>query len=55
MRYNEIALTKEMYDIPNETLSDILTKLDPDSGYNELDDLRGLDAYERQLKDSILK
>lgn len=50
MRYNEIALTKEMYDIPNETLSDILTELDPDSGYNELDDLRGLDAYERQLK-----
>lgn len=50
MRYNEIALTKEMYDIPNKTLSDILTELDPDSGYNELNDLRGLDAYERQLK-----
>ena len=50
MRYNEIALTKEMYDIPNKTFSDILTELDPDSGYNELDDLRGLDAYERQLK-----
>ena len=50
MRYNEIALTKEMYDVPNKTLSDILTEFDPDSGYNELDDLRGLDAYERQLK-----
>ena len=50
MRYNEIALTKEMYDIPNKTLSDILTELDPDSGYNELNALRGLDAYERQLK-----
>lgn len=50
MRYNEIALLKEMYDVPNKTLSDILTELDPDSGYNELDDLRGLDAYERQLK-----
>lgn len=50
MRYNEINLTKEMYDIPNKTLSDILTELDPDSGYNELNDLRGLDAYERQLK-----
>lgn len=50
MRYNEINLIKEMYDIPNKTLSDILTELDPDSGYNELNDLRGLDAYERQLK-----
>lgn len=55
MRYNEIALIKEMYDIPNKTLSDILTELDPDSGYNELDDLRGLDAYERQLKRFYIK
>jgi hypothetical protein len=50
MSYNKIAITKEMYDVPNKTLSDILTELDPDSGYNELNDLRGLDAYERQLK-----
>lgn len=36
MRYNEIAILKEMYDVPNKTFSDILTELDPDSGYNEL-------------------
>lgn len=50
MRYNEITLTKEMYDVPNKTLSDILTEIDLNSGYDEFDEIRELDAFERQLK-----
>ena len=47
--YNDIKLEKSLYNLSGKSFTQALCELDPDEGYAG-SDLRGLDAYERQLK-----
>lgn len=47
--YNTIRLEKGLYSITGKTFTQALEQLDPDSNY-ENTELKGLDAFERQLK-----
>ncbi len=47
--YTDIKLEKGLYSITGKTFTQALTELDPDSAY-ENSELKGLDAFERQLK-----
>lgn len=47
--YNDIKLDKTMYNISGKSFSAVLSSLDPDENYTDTP-LRGLDAFERQLK-----
>lgn len=47
--YNTIKLEKGLYSITGKTFTQALEQLDPDSNY-ENTELKGLDAFERQLK-----
>lgn len=47
--YNNIRLEKSLYSITGKTFTQALAELDPDSAY-ENTELKGLDAFERQLK-----
>lgn len=47
--YNDIKLDKTMYNISGKSFSSVLSALDPDENYTDTP-LRGLDAFERQLK-----
>ncbi|EGC01399.1 hypothetical protein [Ruminococcus albus] len=47
--YDNIRLDKAMYNITGKSFTQALTELDPDEGYKDTE-LRGLDAFERQLK-----
>ena len=47
--YNTIKLEKGLYSITGKTFTQALSDLDPDTEY-ENTELKGLDAYERQLK-----
>jgi len=47
--YNNIRLEKSLYTITGKTFTQALAELDPDSAY-ENTELKGLDAFERQLK-----
>lgn len=47
--YNDIKLEKSLYSITGKTFTQALAELDPDSNYADTE-LRGLDAFERQLK-----
>jgi hypothetical protein len=47
--YNTIKLEKGLYSIAGKTFTQALTELDPDKAY-ENTELKGLDAFERQLK-----
>ena len=47
--YNNIKLEKGLYSITGKTFTQALTELDPDANY-ENTELKGLDAFERQLK-----
>lgn len=47
--YNDIKLDKTMYNISGKSFSAVLSSLDPDENYADTP-LRGLDAFERQLK-----
>ena len=47
--YNNIKLEKGLYSITGKTFTQALAELDPDANY-ENTELKGLDAFERQLK-----
>ncbi|MBQ3935986.1 MAG: hypothetical protein IJM32_08220 [Ruminococcus sp.] len=47
--YTDIKLEKGLYSITGKTFTQALAELDPDSAY-ENTELKGLDAFERQLK-----
>ena len=47
--YTDIRLEKGLYSITGKTFTQALSELDPDSAY-ENTELKGLDAFERQLK-----
>ena len=47
--YTDIRLEKGLYSITGKTFTQALAELDPDSAY-ENTELKGLDAFERQLK-----
>ena len=47
--YNNIKLEKGLYSITGKTFTQSLAELDPDANY-ENTELKGLDAFERQLK-----
>lgn len=47
--YNTIKLEKGLYSITGKTFTQALAELDPDANY-ENTELKGLDAFERQLK-----
>ncbi|WP_295209282.1 hypothetical protein [Ruminococcus sp.] len=47
--YNNIRLEKGLYSITGKTFTQALAELDPDANY-ENTELKGLDAFERQLK-----
>ncbi len=47
--YNTIKLDKGLYNVTSKSFTEALTDLDNDSLYEETD-LKGLDAFERQLK-----
>ena len=47
--YKDIRLEKGLYSITGKTFTQALAELDPDSAY-ENTELKGLDAFERQLK-----
>ena len=47
--YDNIRLDKSLYNITGKSFTQALTELDPDEGYKD-SELRGLDAFERQLK-----
>lgn len=47
--YNTIRLEKGLYSITGKTFTQALAELDPDANY-ENTELKGLDAFERQLK-----
>ena len=47
--YNNIKLEKGLYSITGKTFTQALAELDPDENY-ENTELKGLDAFERQLK-----
>ncbi len=47
--YNTIRLEKGLYNLSGKSFTQALSEMDPDSAY-EGTDIRGLDAFERQLK-----
>ena len=47
--YNTIKLEKSLYNLAGKSFTQALAELDPDASYTDTD-LRGLDAFERQLK-----
>lgn len=47
--YDNIKLEKSLYNITGKSFTQALTELDPDESYKDTE-LRGLDAFERQLK-----
>ena len=47
--YDNIKLDRSLYNITGKSFTQALTELDPDEGYADTE-LRGLDAFERQLK-----
>ncbi|WP_294471020.1 hypothetical protein [uncultured Ruminococcus sp.] len=47
--YDNIRLDKALYNITGKSFTQALTELDPDESYKDTE-LRGLDAFERQLK-----
>lgn len=47
--YDNVKLEKSLYNLAGKTFSQALSELDPDSEYDG-SELKGLDAFERQLK-----
>ncbi|MBQ8965941.1 hypothetical protein [Ruminococcus sp.] len=47
--YDNIRLDRSLYNITGKSFTQALAELDPDEGYKDTE-LRGLDAFERQLK-----
>ncbi len=47
--YNNVKLEKGLYNLAGKTFSQALTEMDPDCNYAD-GEMKGLDAYERQLK-----
>lgn len=52
--YNDIKLEKGLYNLAGKSFTQALTEADPDENYAD-SSLAGLDAFERQLKDLILR
>ena len=47
--YNTLKLEKSLYNLSGKSFTEALSEMDPDTAYTETE-LKGLDAFERQLK-----